>query len=46
MLFNIQLEMPGVEVWTENVTLQAAWEKGGCKSSLVNEEMKKIEGMF
>ena len=34
-----------VDVWTDNVTLQAAWENGGCKSSPVNQEMKKVEEM-
>ena len=27
----------------QNMTLRAAWENGGCKSSLVNQELKKIE---
>ena len=32
-----------IDVWTDNVTLQAAWENGGCRSSLVNQEMKRVE---
>ena len=34
-----------IDAWTDNVTLRAAWENGGCKSSLVNQELKKIEEM-
>ena len=34
-----------IDLWTDNVTLQAAWENGGCRSSLVNQEMKRIEEM-
>ena len=34
-----------INVWTDNVTLRAAWGNGGCRSSLVNEELKKIEEM-
>ena len=34
-----------IDVWTDNVTLRAAWENGGCRSSLVNQELKKIEEM-
>ena len=33
------------DVWTDNMTLRAAWENGGCRSSLVNQELKKIEEM-
>ena len=29
----------------QNMTLRAAWENGGCRSSLVNQESKKIEEM-
>ena len=29
----------------QNMTLRAAWENGGCRSSLVNQELKKIEEM-
>ena len=43
--FNPSISNAMVDLWTDNVKLQAAWEKGGCKSSLVNQEMKKIEGM-
>ena len=32
-----------IDVWTDNVTLRAAWENGGCRSSLVNHELKKLE---
>ena len=34
-----------IDVWTDNATLRAAWENGGCRSSLVNQELKKIEEM-
>ena len=34
-----------IDVWTDNVTLQAAWENGGCRNSLVNQEMKRVEEM-
>lgn len=34
-----------IDVWTDNVTLQKAWENGGCRSSLVNQEMKRMEEM-
>ena len=34
-----------IDVWTDNVTLQAAWENGGCRNSLVNLEMKRVEEM-
>ena len=30
-----------INMWTDNVTLQAAWENGGCKNPLVNHELKK-----
>ena len=29
----------------QKMTLRAAWENGGCRSSLVNQELKKIEEM-
>ena len=29
----------------QNMTLRAAWENGGCRSFLVNQESKKIEEM-
>ena len=29
----------------QNMTLRAAWENGGCRSSLVNQESKKIKEM-
>ena len=32
-----------IDVWTDNMTLRAAWENGGCRSSLINQEIKKIE---
>ena len=32
-----------IDVWTDNVTLQAAWENGSCKNSLVNQEVKRVE---
>lgn len=32
-----------IDAWTDNVTLRAAWENGGCRNSLVNQEIKKIE---
>ena len=32
-------------MWTDNVTLRAAWENGGCRSALVDQELKKIEEM-
>ena len=35
-----------IDVWTNNVTLPAAWENGGCRSSLVKKEFKNIEEMF
>lgn len=28
-----------IDVWTDNVTLRAAWENGGCRSSPVNQEI-------
>ena len=34
-----------IDVWTNNVTLPAAWEDGGCRSSLVKKEIKNIEEM-
>ena len=34
-----------IDVWTDNVTLQAAWKNGGCRNSLVNQEMKRVEEM-
>ena len=34
-----------IDVWTDNCTLQAAWENGGCRNSLVNQEMKRVEKM-
>jgi len=34
-----------IHVWKDYVTLQAAWENGGCKNSLVNQEMKRVEEM-
>jgi len=34
-----------IDVWTDNVTLRVAWENGGCRSSLVNQELKRIEEM-
>jgi len=34
-----------IDVWTDNVTLRAAWENGGWRSSLVTQELKKIEEM-
>ena len=34
-----------VDVWTDNVTLQAARGNGGCRSSLVNQELKEIQEM-
>jgi len=34
-----------IDVWMDNVTLQAAWENGGCRNSLVNQEMKRVEEM-
>ena len=30
-----------IDAWTNNVTLQAAWENGGCRNSLVNQGMKR-----
>ena len=33
-----------IDVWMD-VTLQAAWENGGCRNSLVNREMKRVEEM-
>lgn len=35
----------GIDVWMDNVTLQAACENGGCRNSLVNREMKRVEEM-
>ena len=32
-----------VDVRTDNLIPQAAWKKCGCRSSLVNQEVKKIE---
>ena len=32
-----------IDVWTNNVTFPAAWENGGCRSSLVKKEFKNIE---
>lgn len=34
-----------IDVWTDNVTLQAAWENGTYRNSLVNQEMKRVEEM-
>ena len=34
-----------IDVWTNNVTFPAAWENGGCRSSLVKKEFKNIEEM-
>ena len=34
-----------IDVWTNNVTFPAAWENGGCLSSLVKKEFKNIEQM-
>ena len=34
-----------IDVWTDSVTLPPAWENGGCKNSLVNQEMKRVEEM-
>ena len=34
-----------IDVWTDNVTLQVAWENGGCRNSLVNHELKRVEEM-
>ena len=34
-----------INAWMDNVTLQAAWENGGCRNSLVNQEMKRVEEM-
>ena len=33
------------DVWTNNVTLPAAWENGGCRSSLMKKEFKNTEEM-
>ena len=32
-----------IDAWTDNVTLQATWGNGGCRNSLVNQEMKRVE---
>ena len=34
-----------MHVWMDNMTLRAAWENDSCRSSLVNQELKKIEEM-
>ena len=34
-----------IDVSTNNVTFPAAWENGGCRSSLVTKEFKNIEEM-
>ena len=34
-----------VDVWTDNVTLEAAWEIGCCRNLLVIQEMKTVEEM-
>ena len=34
-----------IDVWTDNLTPQAAWENDGCRSSLVSQELKKLEEM-
>ena len=34
-----------IDIWTDNVTLQPAWENGGCRNSLVHQEMKRVEEM-
>ena len=44
--FFYSIRNPRIDVWTDNVTLRAAWENGGYRSSLVNQELKKIEEML
>lgn len=34
-----------IDVWID-VILQKVWENGGCRSFLVNQEMKRMEEMF
>lgn len=34
-----------IDVWTDNVTLQAAWENSSCRSSPDNKEIKRMEEM-
>ena len=41
--FSPSIRNARIDVWTDNVTLRATWENGGCRSSLVNQELKKIE---
>ena len=43
--FFLSIRNARIDVWTDNVTLRATWENGGCRSSLVNQELKKIEEM-
>ena len=43
--FSPSIRNARIEMWTDNVTLRATWENGGCRSSLVNQEVKKIEEM-
>ena len=42
--FSPSIRNARIDVWTDNVTLRAAWENGGW-SSLVKQELKKIEEM-
>ena len=34
-----------IDVWMDKVTLQVAWENSGCRNSLVNQEVKRVEEM-
>ena len=41
--FFLSIRNARIDVCTDNVTFRAAWENGGCRSSLVNRNLKKIE---
>lgn len=51
MLYNVlssffpSIRNARIDVWMDNVTLQAAWENGTYRNSLVNQEMKRVEEM-
>ena len=43
--FSPSIRHARIDAWMDNATLRAAWENGSCTSSLVNQELKKIEQM-
>ena len=44
-LYGPSIRNARIDMWTDNVTLRGARENAGCRSSLVNQELKKIEEM-